>query len=161
MKNKFKKAVNIFLVILVMTLIFILSNENGNTSTNTSSAFIQKLLLLFNPEWQINEFNDIVEMLQPFVRKTAHFSLYALLGFVIYNVKYKEVEKENVKFSFFTGVVYAVLDELHQILVPGRAGRLYDILIDSLGVITGILIYILFERIIGRIYMKIKNKKDK
>ena len=34
------------------------------------------------------------------------------------------------------GVLYAASDEIHQLFVPGRAGRFGDIMIDSAGVLT-------------------------
>ena len=41
---------------------------------------------------------------------------------------------------FLTGVLYAVSDEIHQTFVPGRAGQIRDVLIDSCGVLAGILL---------------------
>jgi VanZ family protein len=41
---------------------------------------------------------------------------------------------------FFTGVLYAVSDEIHQLFVPGRAGQIRDVLIDACGVFVGIII---------------------
>ena len=38
------------------------------------------------------------------------------------------------------GVLYAVSDEIHQCFVPGRSGELRDVLIDSAGVICGVVI---------------------
>ena len=35
------------------------------------------------------------------------------------------------------GLLYAVSDEIHQVFVPGRAGQLRDILIDTAGVLIG------------------------
>ena len=41
--------------------------------------------------------------------------------------------------SWSGGSVYAVLDELHQLDVDGRSGQWMDVLIDSGGVILGVL----------------------
>ena len=38
-------------------------------------------------------------------------------------------------------VLYAASDEIHQIFVPGRSCRVMDILLDSFGSISGIIIY--------------------
>lgn len=37
-------------------------------------------------------------------------------------------------------VLYAVTDEVHQAFIPGRGPRVSDVLIDTAGSITGILI---------------------
>ena len=42
--------------------------------------------------------------------------------------------------AFVVGVLYAVTDELHQMLVPGRQGSLRDVLIDAAGVLAGVAI---------------------
>ena len=42
--------------------------------------------------------------------------------------------------SFLIGCVYAISDEVHQLLVPGRSGSIQDILLDCGGIILGVLI---------------------
>ena len=49
--------------------------------------------------------------------------------------------------AFPLGVLYAASDEFHQLFVPGRAGRVSDVLIDSSGVLLGIAIVSLFMHI--------------
>ena len=36
--------------------------------------------------------------------------------------------------------LYAVTDEMHQLLIEGRSGQWTDVLIDSAGALTGVLI---------------------
>ena len=48
--------------------------------------------------------------------------------------------------AFAIGALYAVSDEIHQIFVPGRSCELRDILIDSAGVLVGILAFQLLRR---------------
>ena len=49
--------------------------------------------------------------------------------------------------------LYAISDEIHQIFVPGRAGRWYDVLIDTTGAYLGYIMCILFKKI------KLRNLK--
>ena len=58
-------------------------------------------------------------------------------------VKEYESWSEERQLSFIDSV------EFHQLFVPGRSGQITDVMIDSGGVILGILIYCLFRRIIG------------
>lgn len=42
-------------------------------------------------------------------------------------------------------VIYAILDEMHQFFVPGRAATLSDILQDTIGIFFGSIIYTTFR----------------
>ena len=49
-------------------------------------------------------------------------------------------------YALLTGLLYVVSDEIHQTFVPGRAGQLRDVLIDTCGVIIGICLIDGFSR---------------
>lgn len=51
-----------------------------------------------------------------------------------------------VRFSLPLSVLYACSDELHQHFVPGRSGEIRDVLVDSAGVLIGILILAVLSR---------------
>ena len=55
---------------------------------------------------------------------------------------YKIEQIKRISISLLTGVLYAISDEVHQSFVPGRGPSVQDVLIDSLGVIFGILVVI-------------------
>ena len=86
-----------------------------------------------------------------FVRKLGHFSEYAILGFFAFayfsNIFQIEREKIRLETSFFISFLfcfsYAVSDEFHQTFVIGRDGNFMDVLIDSGGVLFGIIISII------------------
>ena len=48
------------------------------------------------------------------------------------------------------GVLYAISDEIHQLFVPGRTGCILDVGIDTLGIITGIIIFMIFIKILKK-----------
>lgn len=50
--------------------------------------------------------------------------------------------------AFIISALYAASDEFHQLFVPGRAGRVSDVLIDSLGALLGVLFFILLNKLI-------------
>ena len=54
---------------------------------------------------------------------------------------------------------YSITDEIHQIFISNRAGRCIDVLIDSLGIFTGITVFLLFIKILQLIIGKYKTKK--
>ena len=60
--------------------------------------------------------------------------------------------KNNIYIPIIICILYAISDEIHQLFVPGRSGQVSDVLLDTLGAFTGIMIYKL-------IYNKIKGGK--
>ena len=146
-KNLIFKRI-IFLIMLIATfyIIFNFSAQDGETSGTISmkvTEFIVKIISkVKNMDMALRL--HYIERLHPYVRKLAHFSIYTLVGFSImgfmctFNIR--NVFKLII--SIFTGVGYAVSDEIHQSFTPGRTPRLLDIGIDSLGVLTGIFILI-------------------
>jgi VanZ family protein len=68
------------------------------------------------------------------LRKLAHLAEYAVLGALLLRAVGMRVP------ALLAGVAYAVSDEIHQTFVPGRQGSVLDVLIDSAGVVIGILV---------------------
>lgn len=93
------------------------------------------------------------------MRKIAHFTIYLVLGVALTNAfrSLKPKKFPNLKpliLSASIALIYASLDEYHQSFIPGRDGNLRDIIIDTLGAIAGICIYVI-------IFCKIKQKRHK
>lgn len=75
-----------------------------------------------------------ISSLQFFVRKSAHFLIYFMLGasvcgFALTFDKITKFYKSLSSFGF--SVLYAISDEIHQLLVPGRSGQVSDVLLDT------------------------------
>lgn len=69
------------------------------------------------------------------LRKVAHAGEYALLGALLVRAT------GRAGLAFALGTLYAVTDELHQTLVPGRLGSPLDVAIDAAGVAVGIVLW--------------------
>jgi VanZ family protein len=69
------------------------------------------------------------------LRKIAHAAEYAVLAGLLLRALRNELP------AFGLGVAYAVSDEVHQHFVEGRVGAPLDVLIDSVGVAIGILVW--------------------
>ena len=67
------------------------------------------------------------------LRKIAHLSEYAILGVLLL----RAIQRPAV--AILAGGLYAVTDEIHQHFVRGRHAAWYDVLIDTIGVATGVL----------------------
>jgi len=123
--------------ILWMVFIFYLSHQGAGRSSALSSGITETLhdIITTILPW-LNLELDFFHFL---VRKSAHFTAYMILGiFVSHAMKPKDLKSHGITFLFC--MLYAVSDEFHQIFIPGRSGELRDVLIDSAGALTGILI---------------------
>ena len=156
MKNKqivFQRVLGFAFAILTMIFIFIMSSQPAPESSETSADLIDYLAQIFNPDYSdLSPFEKEVYVadLQFYVRKAAHFSLYAFMAFSLSSAL---ITFENFKIktrfliSFFTAAIYSATDEFHQLFVPGRSGEIRDILIDSAGAVLGCLMLYLAYRI--------------
>lgn len=74
------------------------------------------------------------------IRKTAHFLEYAVLCFLFYR-SFKRTTRYSLAkiliMSLVLTIFYALSDEYHQTWVSGRAGRFFDVGVDSSGAIFG------------------------
>lgn len=82
--------------------------------------------------------------------KLMHTVAYAGLAVLLYLTlkfqnKYELFKKAPVVFTFVIGMIYAVVDELHQLLIPGRKCDIIDIIADSIGIIFGLLVIWLIQ----------------
>ena len=68
------------------------------------------------------------------LRKLGHAAEFAVLGALLYRALRRE------PLAILLGSAYAVTDEVHQAFVSGRHGSPVDWLIDTLGVVAGVLI---------------------
>ena len=156
---------SILLVIMWMVSVFKLSSEVSEVSGNRSGGIISSIIRFFYNDISEDNLEKLTESLQPFVRKCAHFCLYAIGGFLIYNLVNLIFKKYNKNYSYikcilisiFIGVIYAITDELHQLFVSGRSGELRDVFIDSCGIILGV---IMCYAIVKFITLKLVHNKS-
>ena len=157
-----KKSVFAVLLVLWMGFIFSMSCENAERSSNTSGKTIEAVLSVV-PEFekQPEEVKkNIIEELQFITRKSAHFIAYMILGILAIGLilQYENINKKP-QLAFLICVLYAISDEVHQLFVPGRAGQVRDVLIDSSGSFLGIFLVMFFVRFFRKRRSKeIRNK---
>ncbi|MDV4152686.1 VanZ family protein [Clostridium sp. AL.422] len=139
---KHKKIISWFLLITWMIVIFIMSHQPGEVSSN-QSELVLKIFSLVGIE-----LNDYFGELATFiVRKVAHFSEYMILFFLSYNVSRHYGNIRGLRFYLIIFVfLYACTDELHQYFIPGRSMAFKDVLIDTSGGIFGFIIITLLEK---------------
>lgn len=116
-----------------MFLIFLMSSFDATESTNQSNFIVNIITNIFKIE--------NIELLSFIIRKLAHFTEYLILGLLVANMFTKNNINNLYLISIILCIIYATSDEIHQLFVPGRACQLRDILIDSIGSITGVYLY--------------------
>ena len=79
------------------------------------------------------------------LRKMAHFTEFALLGIVLFRLIRNWEDTIGVAWilTLSSGFVAACVDELLQHFSPGRGPRFGDVCIDTAGVLTGTLVYLI------------------
>ena len=162
MKNlDIKKQIKIFKIILIviwMTVVFTFSNEGGTKSSNTSRKVTEVIVQTISDK-SIDENEQLIEKTDKIVRKLAHYTIYTIGGILIFSYvnTIDKSRKEKILYSIAFGACYAVTDEIHQFFVSGRSARIFDVGIDTLGVITGIGIYLVIIKIIKTTKTKIQE----
>ncbi|MDO4324911.1 MAG: VanZ family protein [bacterium] len=150
----------VILILLWMSLIFLFSSRPADISTQDSNRVGLAVGNLFVPgfrSWTEERQLEFAQRIDHPVRKTAHATEYAVLGFLFmgcYNsmAKMREQEKrkrsentvqnmrEHIIPAWISGTVYAATDEFHQLFVPGRSGQVSDVMLDSVGVFLGVVL---------------------
>jgi len=76
-----------------------------------------------------------------------HVIVFFLLSFFISTlIQDKKTKKSKIILAIIISVIFAILDEVHQIFVPYRGAGVEDVLIDSLGIFSGMLIFLFYKR---------------
>ena len=160
-RNKIIKNIKLFLVIIWMITVVMFSSEPGKESSNTSLGFTSKVInvLVSKTNLTIEEKEKIVEKIEPYARKLAHYTLYTIGGVLIINFvnTYELNKRKKVLISIIIGAGYAVTDEFHQYFVEGRSASIKDVGIDALGVITGICLFLCILELICNVQNMFKK----
>lgn len=75
--------------------------------------------------------------------KIKHFGAFFILS-VLLNLtlkvqnKYRLLFNKAALFTVLIVAIYGMIDEIHQIFIPGRFGEFYDWLADFIGAVTGV-----------------------
>ena len=123
---------------------FIFSAMPADDSSEQSGFIVDTLIKLFFNEFDkksLPEQSALISLLTVLVRKGAHFSEYALMGVLAFGA-FLKIEKYVPRYfaALIFCVAYAATDEFHQLFVPGRAGMIRDVVVDSCGAATGVLL---------------------
>ncbi len=127
-----------------MVFIFFLSHQPATQSSNLSSGITQLIINTIEKIAPGISFNW--DLFHHFIRKNAHFFIYFVLGILVSNAFITSASSHLTKgqilgYSIGLCILYAISDEVHQVFIPGRAGQIKDVIIDSAGAVIGVLLY--------------------
>lgn len=122
-----------------------LSNQVADDSTELSNGVISttigKIYRITHKTVTEEQKVEIQEKYTHLVRKSAHFTIYLILGLLVgmllkeYNIETKKI----IIVGILICMTYATTDEIHQLFVHGRSGEIRDVLIDTCGSTIGII----------------------
>jgi VanZ family protein len=118
---------------LVAWLVFISYASSASFSAGNTSRIIGPLILWLFPETS----PETLATIHLITRKVAHFTEYAILGFLAARAfrtsPNPAISRHWFLISAALVIVYALIDEYHQSFVPNRTGTIYDSFIDMAG----------------------------
>lgn len=128
-------------VLLWMGLIFYLSAQPAGPSSELSSTVMDWMLQFVEGRLMVDE-----SVFHVLIRKAAHMGAYFVLA-VLTMIALRTPRIVSVwrqaGVSLIICVLYATSDEVHQLFVPGRSGEVRDVMIDTVGAVLGIGVYMI------------------
>lgn len=135
-----KRIISWVLVILWVLVIFSFSSQKASDSDALSKNITKEVI--DKVESVVKESRFTVEELNHYIRKSAHFFNYMILGILIVLALSNE-NIENIKgllISILICLLVSILDEFYQSFVPGRGPGILDVFIDMTGALAGMLL---------------------
>ena len=144
------KIIKIILVVLCMGTIFFFSSDEKNASDKKSDGVIVSVTeKIIGKKLNSKEKRYYIDKFVRPVRKSAHFTIYLLLGLLFTSLlkEYNIIDKRCIIYTLIFVFLYACSDEIHQLFVAGRSGEILDVLIDTSGGMVGSVFYkLIFNR---------------
>ena len=132
------------LTVICMIGIFMFSMDKSDDSSDKSNSITETAVEVFVKDYDSYspaKQHDIFNEADHIIRKLAHFTIFCTLGFLASStVGKRRLFSKGSLFTLIFCFIYACSDELHQYFVPGRACRFTDVLIDTGGSITGMIL---------------------
>ena len=146
MKTTILRIIFIILLIIMFFIIFNFSQQDGEKSSSVSRkvtiAVTENVKKI--QELEKNRKEIVLQKIEKVIRKLAHFSLYTIIGILSMSLMstYDTEQKKKISISIIIGLLYAIFDEIHQSFISGRTAMITDVMIDTIGVVFGILLII-------------------
>jgi len=133
---------------IVWALVISVASTEPFASSHTSRIILPVLHWLFPAAS-----SDTLDLLHGFIRKSAHFMEYFLFSYLLLRGMRGERRGWQLRWAIAALAIaagYSVLDETHQIFVPGRQASPWDSLLDTIGAATAQVVLWLWFRFRAR-----------
>lgn len=155
MKVNIIRAILILLLLGTFFTIFGFSNQNGEKSGRLSQKVTEVITKNIKSVQNLDkeQRENVLHRMEKIIRKIAHFSIYTVVGLLLMGLMstYQLKENNRISISLIIGVIYASTDEIHQAFIPARTAQMTDVIIDSMGVLLGILCAWLITKLLQKI----------
>jgi VanZ family protein len=139
---------------LVLWICIILFASTTQASMSNTSRFIRPVLEFLFP----NTSEETLMIYHAYIRKSAHFTEYAILAFfasrAFWGSAIELLQKYWYLLALFVVLFIASIDEINQSFNTTRTGSIYDVILDTFGGFIMVLLLFCF-----RFYWKTKREK--
>ena len=140
------KPLSFIPAIVMMYVIFHFSAQDSTQSGHLSLLVSKYVVLIYNKLFMKGydnvRLNELIIYIHPYVRKAAHVTEYLLLAMSVslpmYVYRFRSFGMTLLTILFC--VAFAGLDEYHQSFVSGRVADIHDVMIDSIGILIGVIV---------------------
>lgn len=174
-----KRTIAPILALAWMILIFSMSAQPGEVSGDMSGSishlFMQIINTIIGCGWNEAELLQLAEQWDYPIRKLAHMTEFGILSLLYLWVTNLYADSRIVSkmvigiesvigktanrhkhigyylLALLSTLLYAATDEFHQLFVPGRAGMVTDVMIDSLGAVIALTLWTIVVAIISKV----------
>jgi len=125
------------------SLIWRFSSQPGEASGSVSSGVIEGALVSGGSDYSAVSSHvqlAVDWLLSLYIRKAAHMFLFFMLALLLWLAltQFMKQRTRRAAAAALLCTALAALDELHQTLVPGRSGKITDVLVDSAGIVIAL-----------------------
>ena len=143
-KRRLWMILSLAATLAIAVTIFCFSAQEAEDSSRLSDALTRVITTLFRTSKPEVGQPKLSKTLVTVVRKTAHMAEFGLLAvslsLFLYSLRPEGDIKRTSGLAWLISVAYGVTDELHQLFVAGREGKLIDVCIDAVGAALGALL---------------------
>lgn len=153
-KNIIRILVSVALWLSSFSIIILFTSYSGEESSRMSMAVAHFIRDLIARNFYVNphdEFWDIT--LHAMIRKLAHYTEFFYHGITTGFLMVTLIKKKWISFSSSVFICFATaaFDEYRQRFIPGRGPQWSDVLLDTTGALTGLLVFFLVYAVCSRI----------
>jgi len=119
-----------------------------SASAGESEGLMRLIKPLLDPMDRIDD-----DLFHHLLRKTAHFTEFALLGICMYGLMHSlnwRMSNHPAAAAALACVLAAFIDEGIQLFIASRGAQLRDVALDSAGAVTGVALSLLFHWILAK-----------